>query len=134
MSRFKIADKRAATPGLENVVETPLAGADEGLIKSELAQYFSDGKPGAAADVELLEGHEQLVNLFSGRKVTVKTRIRVTLTDASTGQGLYHATGESSLEFQSNGLSDEFAKQVYDRALKIAVFQAAQALKAGSKP
>jgi len=132
LGKLKIVDKR--TPSAkEETVQPGLTDQDSGLIKSELAQYFQDGQPRVNADVEVLEAKEEFKGIFNGRRETATTRIKVQLIDAASKEPLFYALGESTLFFQSNMLSDEFARKLYDKGFKVAIFQAAKSLKIGAQ-
>lgn len=142
ITKLTIADIRTATnardlkisaialPGRKDEIAPPLSGEQKDVLEKEFASYaaFTAGDARAACTVQVVEGSMKYTSAWSGEEMFVRSKLRMVLIDSLHTPFLASAVGEAEFSFKSNIANKKNFEKLYQKAMKAALFKAAESI------
>ncbi len=108
--------------------EIDLSAEQKVLIESETIRYFLGKGPSIIIRAEMLKGTQSFTSKTMSERESVDCEIKLTLIDVASGQPFYFAIGSASTYMQSMNASKEYLEKLFQKAIRVSIYKAAEQL------
>ncbi len=144
VTKLTIADARSAAdgrdlkisafalPGRKDEIVPRLSADQKNMLENEFAKYrdYNATDVRAACSLQVIEGVMKYTSAWSGEEMFVRSKLRLVLIDSLHTPFLASAVGEAEFSFKSNIANAKNFEKLYQKAMKAALFKAAESISA----